>query len=345
MSAAQPPPARRDADGSRLSVLDGWRGISILAVLATHLLPLGPKVLRLNETFGPIGMSLFFTLSGFLITRFLLHHASIRDFLIRRVFRVVPLAWPFEAVALTAFGASAGAAIPHLLFYANLPPIVLTDVTGHFWSLCVEMQFYVGAALIAGLLGARGLLLLPILGLAVTAGRAATGTTISIVTWFRLDEVLAGCTLALAWEGRLGPRAAHVLDRVSPWLLGALLFVASHPDSGPFNYLRPYLGATLIGSSLRLPAESRLARLLRGKALGYVAEISYALYVFHPLLAHTWLGSGDKLVKYAKRPLLFAVLFAISHLSTFQYEHRFIALGKRLSARLAAREEPPQVSA
>ena len=47
----------------------------------------------------------------------------------------------------------------------------------------------------------------------------------------------------------------------------------------------------------------------------------------------TWLGSGDRLVKYAKRPLLFALTFALAHVSTFHYEARWIALGKRLTAR------------
>ena len=68
----------------RLAVLDSWRGISILLVLATHLLPLSPKSWRFNEMAGPMGMALFFTLSGFLITRFLLHHDSVVDFLTRR---------------------------------------------------------------------------------------------------------------------------------------------------------------------------------------------------------------------------------------------------------------------
>jgi peptidoglycan/LPS O-acetylase OafA/YrhL len=72
--------------------LDGWRGISILCVLAAHLLPLGPKAWQLNATAGPMGMALFFTLSGFLITHFLLNHAGVLDFLIRRFFRIVPLA-------------------------------------------------------------------------------------------------------------------------------------------------------------------------------------------------------------------------------------------------------------
>jgi peptidoglycan/LPS O-acetylase OafA/YrhL len=77
----------------RLKALDGWRGISILCVLAAHLLPLGPKSWQLNSAIGPLGMALFFTLSGFLITRFLLMHDNVLDFLTRRFFRIVPLAW------------------------------------------------------------------------------------------------------------------------------------------------------------------------------------------------------------------------------------------------------------
>jgi len=43
------------------------------------------------------------------------------------------------------------------------------------------------------------------------------------------------------------------------------------------------------------------------------------------------------LIRYAKRPLLFAAVFAAAHASTFWYEHRWIALGKRLSASLIPR--------
>jgi hypothetical protein len=57
----------------RFVVLDGWRAISILMVLAAHLLPLGPKVFQLNVAAGLFGMVLFFNLSGFLITHFLLN--------------------------------------------------------------------------------------------------------------------------------------------------------------------------------------------------------------------------------------------------------------------------------
>jgi peptidoglycan/LPS O-acetylase OafA/YrhL len=73
------------------------------------------------------------------------------------------------------------------------------------------------------------------------------------------------------------------------------------------------------------------------RLLVYVATISYALYVVHPLLADTWLGSGEGIVKYAKRPLLFAAVFLSAHISTFHYEKRWIAFGKILCTKWNSR--------
>jgi peptidoglycan/LPS O-acetylase OafA/YrhL len=330
-----PPP---DQEGTHLAVLDGWRGISILLVLASHLLPLGPKVLQLNDVAGTVGMALFFTLSGFLITRFLLTRDSVTDFLIRRLFRIVPLAWAGMGVALWQANAPVSAWAPHFLFYANLPPQALTEPGAHLWSLCVEVQFYAGIAVLVLALGkARLKWVLPLLALAVTAHRVSAGATVDIVTWRRLDEILAGGLLALAWQGEFGTRWQAALRRPCAWVLPLLLagglLLASHPRFAALNYPRPYLAALLVGVTLAEPPR-QLAGLLRSRALAYVAEISYALYVIHHLLIHTWLGTGDRWAKYAKRPLLFAATFALAHLSTFHFERHCIAMGKRLSARL-----------
>jgi peptidoglycan/LPS O-acetylase OafA/YrhL len=324
-------------------VLDGWRGMSILFVLATHLLPLGPKSWRLNESCGPLGMALFFTLSGFLITHFLLHHSSVLDFLIRRFFRIIPLAWIAFAVAVIYSHSSPQACWANFLFYANLPPPQLTQIGSHLWSLCVEMQFYVGVAAIFAMLGARGLMLLPLFCLGVTALRVSTGTLISGVTYLRVDEILAGAILALVHEGKLGGGAQQALRRVNQYVLAALLLVSCHPNTSFANYFRPYFAAALVGATL-FNGGTALARGLRWRVLVYIAEISYALYVNHQFLEFTWLGEGTKLVKYAKRPLLLAASFGLAHLSTFYYEKRCIALGKKLSARLRERPKPvPEV--
>src|ERR1700692_4978158 len=89
--------------GDNFPVLDGLRAISILLVLACHLLPLGPKVLRLNETAGAMGMSLFFALSGFLITTGLIKNPDIHEFMVRRLARILPLAYAFTIVVFLIF--------------------------------------------------------------------------------------------------------------------------------------------------------------------------------------------------------------------------------------------------
>ncbi len=58
------------------------------------------------------------------------------------------------------------------------------------------------------------------------------------------------------------------------------------------NYFRPFTLAVLVAFTL-YDSTSNLARFLNLKVLVYLASISYALYVIHPLLAHTWLGSGE----------------------------------------------------
>ncbi|HXZ15474.1 MAG TPA: acyltransferase family protein, partial [Roseiarcus sp.] len=75
----------------RFLVLDGWRAASILLVIMGHQLPLGPKAWQLNETIAATGLTMFFSLSGFLIMKTLLDHRNIVDFLIRRSFRIAPL--------------------------------------------------------------------------------------------------------------------------------------------------------------------------------------------------------------------------------------------------------------
>lgn len=306
---------------------------SILLVLAAHLLPLGPKAWQLNEMAGPMGMALFFALSGFLITRFLLTHASIADFLIRRLCRIVPLAWLTMIVAFPLAGVAGRDYLPNFLFYANLPPQHLTEVASHLLSLCVEAQFYVGIALLVVLFGKRGLYLVPLLCVAVTLHRISAGAQVDIVTWRRVDEILAGSMLAMAYAGKWGRVPEALLSRASVTVLVLLFAVASHPSSGFANYLRPYLGAALVGRTLFAPPP-RLAAFLEGRVLRYIATVSFALYVLHGVLLNTWLGSGDKLVKYLKRPLLLLATFGLAHLSTFYFEQRWIDFGKRWSKRL-----------
>ena len=317
----------------RVPALDGWRGLSILCVLAGHMLPLGPKALQFNAMIAAAGMSLFFILSGFLIASMLLRNSNVISFLIRRVFRIVPLAWGYLLVVLMFNGADLKAWAANLLFYANLPPFYLDYLNGHFWSLSVEMQFYAAIALAVALAGRRGLALLPIACLLVTAARIAYGEEASIVTWFRVDEILAGGCLAFAFASPRVCEPASNLPAITPFLLAPLLLATCHPALGALNYARPYIAALLIGSTI-LRSQDHLQRLLCGRTLRYVAQISYALYVIHPLTASGWMDHGSVVVRYTKRIGSFLLSFLFAHLSTFYYEKYWNDLGHRLASRI-----------
>jgi peptidoglycan/LPS O-acetylase OafA/YrhL len=317
---------------SRLLVLDGWRAVSILLVLAAHLLPLGPKSLHLNETAGPMGMALFFTLSGFLITRFLLEHSSVTDFLLRRLFRIIPLAWLAMVIAFALAQIEFQHYLANFFFFSNWPSQHehLTGITGHFWSLCVEMQFYVGIALVVAILGKRGLYLLPVICVSVTAYRVSQSALVDIVTWRRVDEILAGGILALIFSDKLGVLARKIVGNLNSSIFFLLLAISSHPDTGFMNYLRPYFAAALVGSTIFKPS-IQIQRILESRLFRYIAEVSFAVYVIHNILMYTWFASGDKFVRYLKRPLLLAATFGLAHISTRYFEQRWIDFGKRVS--------------
>lgn len=326
----------------RISILDGWRALSILAVLAGHLLPLGPKSWELNGAVAASGMAIFFTLSGFLITRLLIADARIPQFLIRRLFRIVPLAWIAMVALAIATQVDMITLAANLGFFSNLPPSRLMHGGEHLWSLCVEVQFYLFAALIVLAAGRRALFLLPVVMIAVTALRVVQDAPISIITWQRVDEILAGATIALLYHYGWLQRLARKIPGATVLILLPLIVLSGHPASGSLMYARPYIAAAAVGISI-FAAPEFFRKLFTSRPAVYVAATSYALYVFHGMLSATWLGSGETLVKYAKRPFLIAATFAFAHLSTFHFEARMIALGKKLAKRLGTSRQPASV--
>jgi peptidoglycan/LPS O-acetylase OafA/YrhL len=324
------------APSRRLAVLDGWRGISVLLVMLGHWFPFGPARWGFNAAVATAGMVMFLSLSGFLITRALLERSSPVEFLLRRLFRVVPLAWLYMFVVLSLTSTTAQQWAAHLLFYVNEPPQPFIPATQHLWSLCVELHFYLGIALLVGLFGRRALWVLPPLCVAVTAHRVSHGQVDGIQTQFRLDEILIGVTVALFYKRLVQSLRQPRFAATSIALAALLVFACGHPFSATLQYARPYAAGLLLALVLANQA-STVGRWLGNRVLGYIARISYALYVLHLGLETSWLGSGHGWAKYAKRPLLIAATWALAHLSTVWFEARAIALGRSLARRHALR--------
>lgn len=320
----------RDTAG-HFAILDGWRALSILFVLAGHWLPLGPARWQMNAAIAASGMALFFSLSGFLITHLLLKDDRVAPFLLKRVARIVPLAWAAIIVILLVWDEGRPYALANFLFVANLTPDTLMPGGHHLWSLCVEMQFYVFVALLVFVFGRRALYGLPLLCVAVTGLRIADNQIISIVTWHRVDEILVGACIALWWHHRAA--TAQQQEGVRSWLpvlALACLVASANPHAGEFGYLRPYFAALAVGGSMAA-FPNLLNRILKSTSAGYVAKISYALYMIHGVIGATWLGGEerDKLARYLLRLPLAALTWILAHYSTFFFESYFSKLARK----------------
>src|SRR5208283_2842173 len=106
--------------------------------------------------------------------------------------------------------------------------------SGHLWSLCVEIHFYLAIALVVLLFGRNGLWIVWPACLAVTLMRISTGTYISIATHLRVDEILSGACAAMAFaylEGRRPSSANPRLLAVAMGFAALLWAVCSYPLS------------------------------------------------------------------------------------------------------------------
>ncbi len=274
-------------------------------------------------------MSLFFTLSGYLITSLLMERPNPIPFLIRRFLRILPLAWLFTLITLWVNGIRSTELMANLLFYLNYTRLG-HSFNSHIWSLCVEIHFYIAIAVVVALFGRKGLFLLPLFCIMITATRISQGVYASINTHLRADEILVGASLALMMQNPFSSPFAW-LKRISPWLATILLVLVCSPYSGPCQYLRPYAGGMAVGSTLIAP-DHILSQWLKNKWLVYLATISYALYVIHGPFRAGWFAGSSIFDRYMiKRPLGIAITFILAHLSTHYYEAYWIRLGKRLT--------------
>jgi peptidoglycan/LPS O-acetylase OafA/YrhL len=337
-------------DAGRVLYLDGWRGISLLCVLIGHFV--GLRELKI----GPLGVDLFFVLSGRLMAEILfVERFPLKRFYARRFSRIFPamLAFvliifvvllksplmfkpPFLATALT-FTYNYVAAIGHHR----------ADALDHLWSLCVEEHAYVLLGLIALLSRVRRIpVALIIGGLAVASMLDGVVSSLLGQDWFdaywRTDthvaSVLVAAALYLATR-RMGGLEAST---VAPWLSPLCLAMGAAFFGAAFSYRLSYTaGTTLLAVAVCTldVAPAWMRALLSNRVLTWIGVLSYSIYLWQqPFYAATALeppSLGRTLALLAGAIAAGAASFYLLEQPARQFLNRVLAGGRSRTADLA----------
>jgi peptidoglycan/LPS O-acetylase OafA/YrhL len=295
--------------------LDAARAAAVLLVLADHLW-ITDHLFGVHPALGPLGVTIFFVLSGFLITSLLLKEyrrtesISLPTFYRRRAYRIFPtfyVCWLLTAMVelLThSFDSvNRSAAIASLLYYMDYwRAFGPADTHAHMyisWSLAIEEKFYLLWPVVLQFLLRKRFPMVRTIGLMILAlwiYRAILFLWAG-VSWkymyypfdTRADSLLIGCFLSIIVEKQATRVvAARVLAR--KWLillpLAGLLFTASttltnRPALVALWSIEPVLVAAMLLQLIYWGWKSWTfcnSALVRG-----LARLSYALYLYHPL--------------------------------------------------------------
>lgn len=350
--------------------LDGIRAIAFLIVFIAHA--------RLGSPFpGNFGVTLFFFLSGYLITtRMRIEFAqsggvSLRHFYLRRTFRIFPPYYLILGVTtvLIAAGYFVGEVLP---LPVAMQSIYLTNyqliVNGYegfplgtyaYWSLAVEEHFYLAFPLLYLALRKRGLnarkqaLVLAGLCVAVLAWRSVLVFLMDvsvdrtyIATDTRIDSILFGCILAIYGNPVLEanrltqPRTARVLCIAAGAVLLATFVTPSYWFRESIRYSIQGVALFPLFVAAIHYADRGAFRLLNLGAVRFVGALSYSLYLVHEIAIYN-IYDRLPLPRVVEAGAALTASFLVAMAIYFAVERPLAAVRRRLQGRQAVARPAP----
>jgi len=361
--------AARESSSSakRLPSLDGLRAISAAMVVPGHtekLLKIGSHLLfeaGVIDVWGPVGVTVFFVISGFLITRLLIAEQdqtgsiNLCRFYVRRGLRILPAYWFYlsAVLALTCAGAvvAGRAGFAHALSFTTDYVNPQSWVLNHSWSLSVEEQFYALWPLLLLILGAaRARRTALFLVIAAPFARVLTyfcapqlRPAITSMLHLRIDALMIGCWVALEQRSNPSSRFLRMLEQPRTAACAAaycalIAGIVRHVGFAnvAFGYTLEELSAcSLVLWALRYPS-SNAGRVLNSGPLVHVGSISYSLYLWQQL----WL-THERSTPVWQVPLLVIGTLVSAEASYWFIERPMLRLRSRLSFAVSSPNAAP----
>jgi peptidoglycan/LPS O-acetylase OafA/YrhL len=290
-----------------IPALDGIRALAILLVLLFHWFPVDHWVNVLPN--GPIGVTLFFVLSGYLISNILMGQQaagtflhSFKNFVIRRALRIFPIY--FLVLLGLLVGKKIGIQVvtnfyEHPVYYWTYfynhwleQTQNWSDMLSPYWSLSVEEQFYI---------------VWPFFMLLIPSGKRLLGFLWSVVVLgiiaryilvYKLDGIgvyMITCVDTFAWgallayylrNGRSAELGIWIGRLWIPVLILWIILCVMHTDADLVKQLFFRSLTSMVSVALLFQAmqEGILARIFSWTPLRKLGQMSYGVYLYHMLV-------------------------------------------------------------
>jgi peptidoglycan/LPS O-acetylase OafA/YrhL len=335
--------------GRHIPALDGLRGLAVVIVFFFHYGGGTHSSLRAIRIFGFInkgswsGVTLFFILSGFLITGILWDSFDQphwwRDFYTRRILRIFPLY--YASILLVVFAAAWEGTLRQtvnliwipVFFLQNMPHFIglidrIPSPLGlfHFWSLAVEEQFYLIWPFLLVLQKSRSraqnfclaTFLFAILFRLLIWNLSSNSDHFGEFLITRSGELAAGGWLALAYRGPAWSRIqcyAPVTTLAGfTGFLGSGILAGSLEAKGRILMIfgLPCITVAFAGLLVLAMKPGIVQRCAEAACLRWLGGISYGIYVFHMMFLSTFISINKKVFGHRSHMISNAGLFLVA---------------------------------
>jgi peptidoglycan/LPS O-acetylase OafA/YrhL len=353
------------------SGLNGLRAIAALAVVISHTtlafakFGLNPFLFGKTERGGPkgyllasYGVTVFFVLSGFLITYLLFLEKSkskinIKSFYLRRILRIWPLYYLYLILVLFSIFffnnqiVSFSTLLYYVFFSANIPFVLNLALPhlDHLWSIGVEEQFYLFWPWMIKKIKPHLLNVLLVLVLLQNFIRVALWYFYPNSLWAifsivnRFDCMMIGGIGAVLYYNK-NNFFLKIIDNkfsqsVALFILILLMLNKFHINAIVDTFLISLVALTIIIGQINI--KNRIIN-LNHAIFDFFGKISFGIYVYHPLIIFyfTMIYKNltiDGLLKYfIVYGSIIITTILISYFSYHYYETRFIKLKKRFTS-------------